>query len=434
MISPDFNHRAVEAKADIERELRLLEAEDAEDARSASEPRFEIVGEGRYRYERLGIAVEIDFLRRTGGALRGEVIIKTTIPGARTSDGTLSAEDLNISSSRARRSFGLHLKERSKVDDFDWVGLVEDVCIRVLAAERSGQPAVILSDLPRPAPDESLEVDGLSLLARHPTIMFGDGGTTKSYLALYFGGSLARRGVRVLLSDWELCGEDHRDRLERLFGEDMPTIHYMRCTRPLVVEADRLRRAVREKGINFCIFDSVAFACDGPPEAAETAGRYFQSLRSLGTVGSLHVAHVTKAFEGSDQKPFGSTFWHNGARSTWNVKLADTIPDEAIVSVALHNKKANLRAKRPSVGFEFTFTPDRTNVRRIDVGDVPDLAAGLPVRQRMVLALRRGAMSPEVLAGEIEAEPATVSRTARRYRQQFTVLEGGRLALLETRT
>jgi len=60
------------------------------------------------------------------------------------------------------------------------------------------------------------------------------------------------------------------------------------------------------------ILDSVAFACEGPPEAAETAAAYYWALRLLG-VGSTSIAHITKA-EGGDQKPFGSAFWHNGAR------------------------------------------------------------------------------------------------------------------------
>ena len=79
---------------------------------------------------------------------------------------------------------------------------------------------------------------------------------------------------------------------------------YARCERPLVYEADRLARIVREHDISYAIFDSVAFACDGPPEAAEVAGRYFRAVRQLG-IGSLQIAHISKA-ENGDKKPFGS--------------------------------------------------------------------------------------------------------------------------------
>src|SRR6185503_1093343 len=113
------------------------------------------------------------------------------------------------------------------------------------------------------------------------------------------------------------------------------------------------------------------------PEAAEVAGRYFQSVRSLGAIGTVHIAHVTKALEGSDLKPFGSAFWHNGARSTWNVKRADAPPGDDVVSIALHHRKANLGRRMPSIGFEFFFASERTTVRRIDPAGVPDLAASL---------------------------------------------------------
>ena len=311
------------------------------------------------------------------------------------------------------------------------MGLLEEFAQRVLAAERAGSPAVLLAEIDRPAPDQALDVDGFPLLRRHPSILFGDGGTAKSYLALYLAGVLAERGLRVAYIDWELAGEDHRDRLERLFGPAMPTIYYARCTRPLVYEAERLRRIVRERAIDYAVFDSVAFACDGPPEAAEVAGRYFLALRQLGEIGSLHVAHVSKAADGADQKPFGSVFWHNGARASWNVKLAEGEPGDSRITVGLYHKKANLGARLPAVGFELSFDADRTRVRRVDLADVPDLAAGLSIRQRMVAALRRGAMTRDELADEIGAKPESIKRTINRYSRQFRVLEGGRIGLAQ---
>jgi hypothetical protein len=233
----------------------------------------------------------------------------------------------------------------------------------------------------------------------------------------------------VAIVDWVLAGEDHVDRAARLWGDEIPDIRYVRCERPLVDEVDRLRRIIREDGIDYAFFDSVAFACDGPPEAAEIAGRYFRAVRQLGPIGTFHVAHISKA-EGADQKPFGSSFWHNGARSTWFVKLAETLPGSSTIRVGLINRKANLGGLRAAVGFEIAFTQDRTIFRRVDVADTPDLAGQLSVRQRMAHLLAGGSMSPEEIASEIQADPETVKRTARRYKQQFTVIPGGNLGLL----
>src|SRR5262249_41538434 len=161
--------------------------------------------------------------------------------------GMLSSADLNFSSLRARQDRAKFLKDRANTNGaVDWFALVEEFCQNVFEAERTGDPAVDLRMLPRPERGDDIRIEGLVFPRRHPSILFGDGGAAKSYTALYIAGVLAQRGLNVALFDWELCGEDHRDRLERLFGPDMPAILYARCERPLVSETDRLRRIVRQ--------------------------------------------------------------------------------------------------------------------------------------------------------------------------------------------
>ncbi|HYN08043.1 MAG TPA: hypothetical protein VES67_11685 [Vicinamibacterales bacterium] len=279
-------------------------------------------------------------------------------------------------------------------------------------------------------------MDGVYLPRRHPGILFADGGGLKSYWLAYALGQLNRRGFRVGFFDWELSGEDHRDRLERLFGADMPDIKYVRCDRPLVYEVDRLKRIREEEQLDYLGFDSVTFACDGPPEAAEVAAAYFRAVRQMGVIGSLHVAHITKA-DGGDQKPFGSAFWHNGARSTWFAKRTDDGVMEQTVTLGIFPRKANLGPRRPAVGVEFAFGAERTIIRATSLADVQDLASQLPIRQRMAHLLRSGAMSTKVLAEELSEKLDTVERTARRYKNQFVLVKGhdgsSRLGLLESR-
>ena len=366
----------------------------------ASTRQFVVLGEDHYRLDapESGTILEIDRIRRERNQLFGELCVQCDLPGAHTVDGVLMIGDFNLSSVRVRGEKARYLQERARTNssEVDWVGLLEELAQRVLAAERKGTPAIDLRSIPRPDPDDVLDVDGLVLPRRHPAIIFGDGGAAKSYLAIHYLGQLAAKGLRVALFDWELAGEDHRDRLERLFGTGMPLIHYARCERALVAEIDRIRRIVRDEKIQFAVFDSVAFACDGPPEAAEVAQRYFRAVRQLGAMGSLHIAHISKA-EGADKKPFGSTFWHNGARATWFAKLAESTPDGRTIQLGLYNRKANLGALRSAVGFEITFRDDETSFRRVDLANVPDLAASLTVRQRMAFALRPGAMAVQAL-------------------------------------
>jgi hypothetical protein len=374
------------------------------------------------------IAFVADRIRRERHELHGELSVRCGMPGARTVDGMLSVGELNFSSVRARQDRARLLAQRAQTkDEVDWFGLLEQFSHGVFAEERTGDPAVDLRALQRPERGDELVIDGLSFPRRHPSILFGDGGAAKSYIALYVAGEIERRGLNVLFADWELSGEDHRDRLERLFGEAMPRILYARCERPLTAEADRLRRIVAESRIDFMIYDSVAFACDGPPEAAEVAGRYFRAVREIGC-GSLHVAHVNRS-EHHDRKPFGSTFWHNGARSTWFVDAVDRAGDEASLQIGAFNRKSNLGGLRPPAGFNVRFDEERTSFERADVSDNPDLAGRLTVWQRMRHALRHGAMTPDEIAEEIEADPETIRREARRRKRDFVVLDGGRIGV-----
>jgi hypothetical protein len=66
--------------------------------------------------------------------------------------------------------------------------------------------------------------------------------------------------------------------------------------------------------------------------------------------GSLHLAHVNRSDTG-DKKPYGSSFWHNGARATWNIKTADQIPGARKLTIGLYNRKTNIGPLRAAVGF-----------------------------------------------------------------------------------
>jgi hypothetical protein len=152
-------------------------------------------------------------------------------------------------------------------------------------------------------------------------------------------------------------------------------------------------------------------------------------VRQIGG-GSLHVAHTTKS-EGGDQKPFGSVFFHNGARATWYIKLVDSSPDGKTLAVGLYNRKSNLSGLQQPIGYEIHFTDDQTYFIRSNPADTPELADNMSVRQRMAHLLRSGEMPIDQLANVLEAKPDTVRRTAGRYKNQFTILEGGKVGLLQ---
>lgn len=424
MPEPDF-HKMLDAEYD---KVRAEQSQAKDDTAAKPTSTFTVVDEDKYSMSvpTLGTTFEIDRLRREHGELVGELRVRCDLFGVRTVDGNLSVAGFNVSSARSRSDRAKLLVELAGAQDLNWLWPLEEFCQRVLEADRNGRPGVDLRSIPLLTIDDALTVAGVHLLRRHPTMIFGDGGSLKSYLALYLAGLLAEREVKVAIFDWELSGEDHRVRLERLFWDGMPQIIYVRCERPLVYEVDRLRRIVKEMGIEYAVFDSVAFACDGPPEAAEVAGRYFRAVRQIG-IGSLHIAHITKGAD--DQRPFGSVFWYNGARSVLFAQAVSSGPASDTLHLGLFNRKANLGKIQLPLGFRVSFEEERTTIRPEDVADNPDLAEKMTVKQRMAATLRHGALTAEEIADVIEADIETVKRTARRDSDLFIRLPDNRYGL-----
>jgi len=404
----------------------------AENERPDAQRVFERLDEGRYRMQIPGIAseLEIDLLRREDGNLVGELIARCHLPGNRGVDGLLSLADFNISSARARseRAKIIATRANTKAEEVDWPGIVEDFCQRVLLAEREGEPAVDLADVPARRTDTCITVEGFPVLKHHPVILFGDGGACKSYLGLYLAWKLTERGETVIYADWELDAADHRERLESIAGP-FRGIKYVRCRLPLREETERLRRTAREEGATYLICDSIALGCDGPPEAAETAMRYFQCLRRIG-LGCLLIAHVSKAEDG-EKKPFGSAFWHNSARATWFAKRGEQVGSENIVQVALFNRKANLGPLRPPLGFELRFEAGRRTIRRTDAAEIGEFADRMTIGQRMAHLLKGGAMSVAEIAERLQVEESTIRTTMSRKKGIFLRLPDGRIALAD---
>lgn len=402
---------------------------------------FKTLGDGHYWLADpdQGVEFDVDRLRRDRGELIGELAVSCGLACARViDDGMLSVGTFNFSSPRARQEHAKRLAERARTNGkLDWHGHLEELCQRVIKAERTGTPAIVLRDVPRPAADVDHDVDGFKFPQQHPTIGFGDGGACKSLIGLYVVGRLAAdRGVRVGLFDWELDAAQHRLRLEALFGADMPDVRYVRCDRPLMYEADRLQRIRQQEQLDYVLYDSAGYACNGKPEDAEQALAYFRAVRQIGG-GSLHIAHITKG-ENNEFKPFGSSFWHNSARSTWFVKLAATSPDGQVNTIGLFHRKANLGPRQPAIGFDVTFEPTRTRIERVDVATVDELAAALPLWQRMKNALKDGPQTLASLAVDLGAPVDSIDKTVRRKSLLFTKVTNfddhiARIALVENR-
>jgi hypothetical protein len=398
---------------------------------------FRTVDDGRYvgTAPEYGIELHCDHVRRDRwGELTGTVTVVCGMLGTRAIDGPLLSASFQFENLRTRDEWAKRLAQRARTNGkLDWFGLLEQLSHEVIAAERHGTvPAVILRNVAARPAAAMFDVLGIRLPKEHPASLFGPGDGLKSYLSLYIANQLAREGVRVGFFDWELDKHEHRSRQARIDPE-LPDIHYIKCEQPLVHDVDRLRRIGRSERLEYGFFDSAAYGADGKPEDAIAAMAYFRALRQLG-IGTTIIAHSRR--EEGEQQPFGSVFWHNSFRATWNVKRAATSPSGDVVSLGVFPRKFNLGARPPAVGLTVHFDGDRVYFERTDVASIDELAESLPIWQRMRAAVRTGPMTLAQLAEELNYNNVeTLRREAARRKEIFTRVSGPdgvhRIALVE---
>jgi hypothetical protein len=78
-----------------------------------------------------------------------------------------------------------------------------------------------------------------------------------------------------------------------------------------------LHAAAREHDASLIVVDSVAYAIPGKnPSDPDVATAYSEAIQPFG-IPVLSLAHMNRMGDG--RYPFGSVFWHAGARVTWSL-------------------------------------------------------------------------------------------------------------------
>lgn len=383
-----------------------------------------------------GLEFRVDRLRRTAQhELVGEMSVSTGILGARTTEsGILCAGTFNFSFPRVRDEWAKRLAERARTGGkIDFRKQLEEICGQVSLSERdAGEPAVILRNVGARPSTPMVEVLGMRFPVEHQSSIFGPGDSLKSWIELKIANEQARSGVRVGVFDWEMDRHGWRERQARVDPE-MPDLIYVKCDRPLVHDIDRLRRIVRHERIEYGHFDSAAYATEGKPEDAVAAMATFRGLRQLGIGGNV-IAHSRR--EDGDAQPFGSVFWHNSFRATWNVKRASTTSDGDTVSLGVFPRKFNLGPHPPAIGLEVQFDGPRVYFARTDVAAIDELAESVPLWQRIRAAVKTGPMTLVSIAEELNHDNIeSLDRIVRKHKNLFTKVNGkdgiARIALVE---
>ncbi len=226
------------------------------------------------------VLVDLDFVTTDRhGETHAEIAIYWSDP---TDPLAMLRTRLNLLSMSAVDRLANALAKRTPDLRLDWRRMLDHAVRWTMEEYRRGDPGLLLRDAPDLPIGSELLTDPALLEADGLSILFGDGGTGKSWIGLALAASLQAgesliSGIEVTAAhrvgyiDWEWSARRHKRRLLQLTGPDMPDIAYIRCSRSLHEERDRLRRWVRYFGIDYAIVDSVGLACGAEPESAEIA-------------------------------------------------------------------------------------------------------------------------------------------------------------------
>lgn len=226
------------------------------------------------------------------GDLSAETIVWREIPGIGTNPFSCR---MNTQSLSARETL------RRALDDAwgqgGWSRHIGQACSLLKAAWRSRERDKWIEHAEEPE-EERFCLEPY-LLARGPTVWFGDAGTGKTTSALWCAKQL---GCVVMWLDFE-WEESEIKRIWRGISGAPASLRYWNAEGgSLADEAHSIRRDIRKSGAEYCVVDSAAAAADGEPERADVTNRFFNALQHIG-MPSLTIAHVNNA--GEDQRPFG---------------------------------------------------------------------------------------------------------------------------------
>ena len=364
------------------------------------------------------IDVQVDHINEDARThkIEGEVNFRTRLPGMKPH---LHRAKLNMTSTQSHDKLASFLEKR--VPAIDWYAIVETTCMMVVDEVRKGEPVYDLAKIDYQA---SLRWRLAPLLYDgKPNLIFGPGGISKSFLALYFAtlidlglteenGFSAEPG-KCLILDYEGDSVESAERYAMIMnGMGMApaerSILYRFCHAPLSADLPLIQRQVLESNIEFIVVDSAAGACGGEPESAERAIKFFNALRSL-RITTLTIAHTSKQ-GGGKRGPFGSVYWQNAPRNVLEV-IKDQDEDEDSLTVGLYHRKTNSGRLRTPIGLNLSFKKDSLTIKRDDnsLHDKPETAKNISLKQRLIKVLSGGEQTTGYLAEELDTTENTIT-------------------------
>jgi hypothetical protein len=375
------------------------------------------------------VAFTITEMEKTGREFGCEFEVQLEGPGMRRAP---YSQRLNLLSGSQRTELRRDLEAifGKSNDGWQWPAVLNEVIAAARATYLNQDRALRFRDIPD-VEERPFMID-LLLPAGSPVLMFADGSSGKTYIALYSAihvalghpmlGLPVQRGA-VMFIDYEDDESTFKFRLSRLLRglgydtlPDLPIFYWPARGIPLHDQMDTIRAKVEKEAITFVIIDAAADACGGEPESAANALRYFNALDKLPDgVASLTLAHVTNNGSRQQQveRAFGSAYWHNRPRRTWYV-AREQEEESDVVDIGLYCKKVNDGRKPAPLGLRLTFEGrgGPVVIERADIRETPALQQRRPLRYQIWDVLDQP-LTPRSIAALVDASVESVAARLR---------------------
>lgn len=401
------------------------------------------------------VAFDFASMNKHGSDLAAELTVQHLNPSF---EGEPYAQRINLLSQSARSQLETALG-RQFGKDTNWTTVVSTAYSRARQAYMEQDRGIQIGAI---AKTETLSFLVETLFPEwQPSIVFGDGSSSKTYCTYAIGAAVAmgsgevfglriRRRGAVLIVDYETGDQQARFRMGRVLQgmgvdpviledalTDLPIYYWPAGGIPIADQIEALARFCERHEVIFMIIDSGADACGGEPEKPLAALSYFNALSRL-HVTSATICHVTNVdAESTSQRPFGSRFWHNRARRTWYVKREQEEESDDI-DVAFLCRKVNDGRKPAPLALSINFDGDAGAVtfRRQNFRDVVAFESEGRVADR-ILAFLTQQNAPvtqfEIVQGLGLANDAVKTALYRGRDKQFLQITGGTGRGVQTR-
>lgn len=386
--------------------------------------------------------IEIKFsnLSTSKDEIVGFVRIFVVIPTRK----TLSTSRLNLLSPRSISELANRL---NKIYEYNWDVMLQASCTKIIEDLLNPPEPIQIKLVEKTSP--IFLIDNF-ILEQAPTLWFAPGGSGKSFLALALA-VCAQNGfdlfgtiknTNTLYLDWE-TDEMETNRRATMLANGLQEIYnvekekillpkYLRMYFPLIESTDYLLDIIFNHEIKFIIIDSVAPALGSDLISAAEVTKFFSSIRKLNAVGvtTLLITHVSKGDkkETGKKTPFGSVFFENFPRLTWELK-SEYEEEQKKFTFGIFCRKSNV-GKLDSKGFALEFTDGKVSITTIDSEELEN-DEKKTLGNMIIALLEKEPMTPREMASILQTTPSSIWVTLSKLKKKnlVTNVENGKWTL-----